>query len=127
MSEHNADKIALDLLLERMSDHLDALAAKVFEIEDAIGKAIKNDCSKSHEGATITRLQSLDFLRQSLEDLALLSCYLSQNSQRITDGRMPANALSVNLKLDVTRAIVVGAAKGAVALHAEGDGDLDLF
>ena len=62
-------------ILQRMSAHLDGLAALAHEVEHAI--ADEDSVSAGHARVDrVKRLQNLDFLRQYTEDLALLTLYL---------------------------------------------------
>ena len=115
-------EIEIGPILERMSAHLDRLAAQVYDIENAVGAAMVAGADGSD--ALIRDFQTLDFLRQSLEDLALLSLLLGQIGEGLPEE--PAS-LSSRLKMEVTRLIVMG------SLHRDGSqpfddtGDLDLF
>lgn len=72
-------EIALEVILQRVSDHLDALAGEVHSIEHVIGSELSLTSGQSAQ--SITRLQRLDYLRQCLEDLAMLTLLLSNTSE----------------------------------------------
>lgn len=120
-------EVALDVLMERMSDHLDLLASKVFDIEEALGKAIQEPARGQHEIETITRLQSLDFLRQSLEDLALLSCSMSKHASTLSTRDLPVGTFKDVLRLESTKKILFGTDLSDERLQTKEGGDLDLF
>lgn len=127
MSQTERQHVALDVLMERMSDHLDLLASKVFDIEEALGKAIGEPADGHHEVETITRLQSLDFLRQSLEDLALLSCSMSKHASIVKDGELPVETFKNVLKLDSTKQTLFEPTLSHRKLTLDEGGELDLF
>lgn len=113
--------------MKRLSGHLDGLASEVHRVEHAIGEDMFP--SQVIGGAAITQLQSLDYLRQSLEDLALLTHFLGQNDVE-GDGRSgwqdPAR-VSGQLRLHSTRALF-GAARQDSGVRATGVvGEVDLF
>lgn len=95
--------IASDVL-NRLSIHLDVLSGKIFEVEEALGDHLMSDAR--NEGLPITKFQSLDFTRQSLEDCALLLNFLSQNQATNTPLGEDRDLLLENLKLDATRCLV---------------------
>ena len=103
-------------ILRRISDHLDQLAEEVHAIEHALGAEVSN---LSRESSTIKRLQRLDFLRQSLEDTALLMHFLATEQP---DQAQPD--IARKLRLDTTRALM---ATDAAAGEAPGLGEVDLF
>jgi hypothetical protein len=127
MAERSEGDVALDVMMNRMADHLDSLAAKVFELEETLGKAMDEQDGPYQDGSTITKLQSLDFLRQSLEDLALLTCFLSKNAANTEMPQYHASTLTNGLKLDVTKKLVQPSAISSGNRSPEGTGELDLF
>ena len=62
--------------LGNLSQHLDALSGKIFTIEEVLGTDLFSN-SSDQTTVPITTLQSLDFVRQSLEDCALLTHFIS--------------------------------------------------
>jgi hypothetical protein len=127
MAERGEDDVALDVMMTRMADHLDALAAKVFELEETLSTAIDQQDQPDQDGRTITKLQSLDFLRQSLEDLALLTCFLSKNVSEAQATRVNATTLTHGLKLDVTKRLVLPSSISSSPRPPDATGDIDLF
>ncbi|MCX7559773.1 hypothetical protein OS190_09355 [Sulfitobacter sp. F26204] len=105
----------------RISAHLDELSEEVKAIELAIGDEVGTIGLQT--SGSIKRLQSLDFLRQSLADLALLSKNLSQKH----DVALTEN-LKDNLRLDVTRTLVTGAQfSTTLDRFQKPNGDVELF
>ncbi len=99
MNKSAAETLSLTDLLAGVSGQMDSLASEVHQIEHAIGDEL---VVMSAQGAqTITRLQRLDFLRQSLEDLALLMHFLSKNH----DGYVEPG-IADKLRLDATKALL---------------------
>lgn len=117
----------MEQIMERVSDHLDSLACKVFEIEDALGRSLDGEKPYIEVGSTITRLQSLDYLRQSLEDLALMTCMVSKNSQHLNDHKLPVDRICAGLKLDTTRFVVIGRDPANMEKKQLNTGEIDLF
>ena len=107
--------------LARLSAHLDMLAGQIFCVEEALGTVLSDESSTA--GISITRLQSLDFTRQSLEDCALMLQALSADpsAQAALEN---SSALEQKLKLDATKKLLF--AKKAM-ISFESDGDVDLF
>jgi hypothetical protein len=77
MSE-SIQPIPLKNVLESVSNHLDMLAGQIFNVEEALSELVANDSRAN--GLSITKFQSLDFARQSLEDCALLLLFLSRET-----------------------------------------------
>lgn len=121
MTNSSPQAIALSLLLQRLSAHFDGLAGDVFEIEQVIGNNFNQEDLKKSD--TITRLQRLDFLRQSLEDLALLAHYICSE----TTGEV-SSALSEKLRLDTTKLLLEpDKARKIRPVESDTRGELDLF
>lgn len=113
-------------LLQKISSHLDILADQTHVIEHAVGQHL---CpSMQQQSAAITQLQSLDYLRQSLEDLAILTQLLSRSD---CCGDLPAEAINEilnKLNLQDTKALVCS--KHVSVPFGQGDakhGEIDLF
>lgn len=122
MKTVQAENLSLSDLLARLSNHMDGLATEVHRIEQTLGDAFGRTTA---EGAqTIMRLQRLDFLRQSTEDLALLLHFLSKTH----DGTLDRNLANM-VRLDVTKALINDDGSGSVELlpHEHVMGDVDLF
>jgi hypothetical protein len=114
-------EITLRDLLQRISRHLDSMASEVHGIEDTIGGALIEVYVKEPE--TISKLQRLDFLRQSMEDLALLMMSLSNDH----DGSLD-KGLAENLRLETTRQLVRGNIKLlGFPSSCKVTGEVDLF
>lgn len=104
--------------------YLDKLAGQVFDLEETIGCTIASE--KASDPQTITNLQALDFLRQSLEDLALLTLLLG-NSKKKTLGLNELRQVGEKLKLKSTRSLLEGENCHHFGEKTASLGDLDLF
>ncbi|MFK7835806.1 MAG: hypothetical protein AB8B60_06270 [Sulfitobacter sp.] len=104
-----------------MAKHFDLLADETHQIEHAIAEELAGD--RTTIPRNITRLQRLDFLRQSLEDMALLTLILSKHTQ----GELP-NDMAQKLRLEATRTVFRSAITPTAPVQAdEAAGDVDLF
>ena len=104
MSTRANSDLTLCVLLDRTTDHLALLAAQIHDVEEMIGESI----SDSNVGMSfeITRLQALDYVRQCLEDLALMTSFLSDNSlDCVIEGENARHILN-KLKLEVTQRLL---------------------
>lgn len=114
--------VEIHSVLQKLSIHLDFLAGRVFEVEEELGKLILG--GKSSEEVSITKIQSLDFTRQSLEDCAILLQVLKRHVSD-TSFRVSCDVVSSNkLKLNSTKSIL-----GSSLTNAETDvsGQVDIF
>lgn len=113
-------------ILHRMSSHLDDLAARVYHVEHAIGDEFST--SGPQAAATIQRLQTLDLLRQSLEDLSLLVLFVSQSDDLCGQSVNEINQLANRLSLDTTKALLTPqycpTRRGSLPRE---EGEVDLF
>lgn len=114
----------ISTLTLRLSAYLDKLAAQVFNLEETIGKAVENSTSTAPE--TITNLQTLDFLRQSLEDLAMMTLLIAK-SGNTSLGASEIDKVSQRLKLNATKAILTGESHSDFGKKMHEASDLDLF
>ena len=114
-------RILLSHTLEQLSKHLDLLSEQIFHVEEALGKELATkDASHS---VSITKFQSLDFARQSLEDAALLLNALGKDpNAKIQLMQRPDT--TVELKLESTRRLMDQTYE---VLPTSDTGDLDLF
>lgn len=117
-----SENLSLSALLARVSVQIDGLATEVHRIEHAIGDELALTAAQGSQ--TITRLQRLDFLRQSLEDLALLFLFLSKDH----DGVLECD-LADKMRLDVTKALIKERRPFGAGLLPDDwvMGDVDLF
>ncbi|MFK7764368.1 MAG: hypothetical protein AB8B62_13995 [Roseobacter sp.] len=113
--------IASDVL-KRLSVHLDHLSSKIFEVEEALGELLNHE--SKHEGLPITKFQSLDFTRQSLEDCSLLLCFFSQIESFQESSIDDRNLIIEGLKLDITRSLVQ---PNSSIASLDNTGEVDLF
>lgn len=124
MNAPNGSEEPIAVFLTRMSSYLDKLAGQVFDIEETIGQAVERDAVA--EPPTITNLQALDFLRQSLEDLALMSTLLG-NSAKGAINLAELDHLSRKLRLKATRSLLTGEEQKDFGANRQTIDDLDLF
>ena len=106
-------------LLGRVAGHLDHLADEAYLLEQAVCDAW--DSKDSKDPAAIQQLQKLDFLRQSLEDCALLTQLLSRLDMKAPE----LDPLIQKLRLESTRALF--ATPAAPVPPAAHSGEVDLF
>lgn len=99
---NSAERISHARSLQRLSTHLDVLADQVCSLEEILCEAFSE--RKSQPRIDLTKLQSLDFVRQSLEDCAILTLLMSNH----TDANpITTQQLSRRLKLESTRSIII--------------------
>lgn len=111
-------------VIERLSTYLDRLAGQVFELENTVSRTVGEQ--KASDPSTITNLQSLDFLRQSLEDLALMTHLLSKHGKlRLSVAEL--QDVSAKLKLKATQSLLQGEESRHFGERLDSTGDLDLF
>ena len=91
-------------ILGRLSDHLDMLAGQVLATEEAVGSALREDHARLENA--MGRLQSLDYLRQSLEDCAILTLSLAAQ-QNGENGLVSIDQLDPKLRLETTKDLLV--------------------
>lgn len=111
--------VSISVVLDRLSNHLDMLAGKVLATEEAVGKALQGD--KAPLENAVGRLQTLDFLRQSLEDCAMLSLMLATHKNG-DNSAVSIEQLEQRLKLEATKNLLVT----RVSKPLQG-GDVQLF
>ena len=99
-----SSEATISMALHRMSLHLDMLAGRIFEVEEVLSDLLQ----KSGEVDTlpISKFQTLDFTRQSLEDCALLLNYLSCKRTLSTE-YLDQIEINSKLKLASTRDLAV--------------------
>ncbi|MEP2474730.1 hypothetical protein [Roseobacter sp.] len=108
----------------RISSHLDSLAEQVFLLEETIGKTLGSRETLDQE--TISNLQNLDFLRQSLEDLALLTLAMSE-IDTVSLEESTLNYFCGKVKLKVTKALIGDKPFHSFGSEIDGEQDFDLF
>ncbi|WP_299507980.1 hypothetical protein [uncultured Roseobacter sp.] len=111
-------------IVGRLSCYLDKLAGQVFDIEETICQALADSTESSKN--TITDLQALDFLRQSLEDLALMTLLLSERDGKDL-GAKGLHGVSDKLKLRTTRSLLEGKEPSIFGAEEHTLGDIDFF
>jgi hypothetical protein len=120
MSE-NTQRDALNRTISNMSEHLDHLAANVFRVEEAIGELLDQKVVPST--VPLTKLQTLDYTRQSLEDCALLLHLISKESEG-DEKSADFFKLKSRLRLKTTRDIIDGRVNSN---RSSSNNDIDLF
>lgn len=113
-------------VMSRLSAHLDRLGDHIHGVEHAISQQF---CAMSPPLAgTISQLQSLDYLRQSLEDLTLLTLLLSRTDGMGCLPKLMAVEISEKLNLNDTKALVFAQSdvEASAAINKD-PGDLDLL
>ncbi|WP_299827757.1 hypothetical protein [uncultured Roseobacter sp.] len=124
MGLHVNSEERISEVIQRVSAYLDRLAGQVFEVESTIGRAVEEQ--KASDSHTIKNLQALDFLRQSLEDLALMTLLLSRQ-ERPHLGPVELQKVRAGLKLKATQSLLHGEDHPHFGDTNEADSDLDLF
>lgn len=109
-------------VLRRLSTHLDMLAGQIFSVEEALSGVLAEDTQTSE--IPITKFQSLDFTRQSLEDCALLLHFLSNQILDKDSIHQQSEELSKKLKLDATRNLLCD---HSVEKENQKNGEVDFF
>ncbi|GAB5483540.1 MAG: hypothetical protein Pars92KO_32970 [Parasphingorhabdus sp.] len=112
------------IILKRIAVYLDGLAGDVADLEDTVSDVVK--VKEVKDERAIKNLQSLDFLRQSLEDLALMAAAFGESNKNESSEAVIKSAAS-KLKLKSSR-LLLGETSGASAkIGKNGLGELDLF
>ncbi|SFF83835.1 hypothetical protein [Roseobacter denitrificans] len=119
--EYTPHPIEVSTVLRRLCNHLDFLAARVFEVEEELGNMLID--KENSEGVSITRIQSLDFTRQSLEDCAILLQLLAQQTTHAPIQISNDAVASTNLKLSSTKSIL-GTSRKATEIDTSGNVDI---
>lgn len=112
-------------ILRRLSPYLDKLAGQVFTLEEAVGCKLEVSCSPDNQA--ITSLQALDFLRQSLEDLAVATLLLGNREYRDGVSQIEIEAIEHKLKLGATKSMLRGELHDHFGEERGFGDDLDLF
>lgn len=111
-------EVSLGHVVGRLSAHLETLANDVHEIEVMVSKELGDGSAPGRDG--IKRLQKLDYLRQSLEDAALLAYFTSRHCE----GSMPT-ATGSKLRLETARSLLVQ--DTVLRSEAQQTGDVEFF
>lgn len=110
----------LNEFLGDFSNQLDRIASQVFHVEEVISELLSARAATDY--STITKLQSLDYIRQSLEDLALLAHLLKIQN---LEAKIEVNRLLPRLKLEETARLLER--KNNKQRPAQSNGEIDLF
>ena len=112
----------LSEVLDRLSVHLDMIAGQVFDVEEAISPLLSNNIASSNP--SIEKFQSLDFVRQTLEDCSLLVGILSKENSTTGVSIFDKTQITNRLKLDITRELLTD---NVPSIRFESGGDIEFF
>jgi hypothetical protein len=116
----------LSIVLRQISSHLDGLSIQVQGIESTFGAQLNPGAPP--QSGLITQLQSLDYLRQSLQDLAVLLTHLSEVEGMNTVPFGQISKINGILKLSDTKAILMPQVETAgFGKDGSSFGTIDLF
>ena len=118
-------ELTSEALLTRLSRYLDHLADEVQKVEQTI--AAPPEDGDALPGSAIVQLQSLDRLRQSLEDLALLTLCLGRTDAMGRPALECPGQIRNNLRLEATRALFDQPCGATRPVRREASGEVDLF
>lgn len=116
--------LTAEALLSRLSDHLDGLAADVHRVEQVVSG---HATTARPTASAIVQLQSLDHLRQSLEDLSLLTLFLARPDSDGRSGLSNPACIRDRLRLGCTRALFDAPLPVTEQPSLAQSGDIDLF
>jgi len=124
MTSLSNDEVHLSDLMHRLAQHISEMSNSVFEVEEMLGL----DVTHSNRGFNlkIERVQSLDFLRQSLEDCSILTLSVSRLCREEATFSVPKRSLLAKVKLEATKALVAGE-EIADAGATKRTGEVDFF
>ncbi|WP_299405053.1 hypothetical protein [uncultured Roseobacter sp.] len=112
------------IILKRIAVYLDGLAGDVADLEDTVSDVVK--VKEVQDERAIKNLQSLDFLRQSLEDLARMAAAFGESSKNESSEALIQSAAS-KLKLKSSRLLLGDTSGAPVKSGKNGLGEIDLF
>ena len=113
------DKIEIENILRSISKNLENLSTYTKEVELKVGDLVDNSTIVPDD--TLASLQLLDIIRQSLEDLSVLSNAIGQHPHIST-----CELLEI-LKLDITRQMVLGCPVQNLDTPSQKLNSVDLF
>ena len=117
---------SLSGLMKKLSCHLDTLADQTHIVEHALSDQ-RCPTTQQHP-IVITQLQSLDYLRQSLEDLAMLTLIIGKSGYGDDLPSALVTEVLQKVTLNDTKALLRLSDALVTAPHNNiGIGDLDLF
>ncbi|WP_299498523.1 hypothetical protein [uncultured Roseobacter sp.] len=112
------------IILKRIAVYLDGLAGDVADLEDTVGDVVK--VKEVQDERAIKNLQSLDFLRQSLEDLAFMAAAFGESNENESSEAVIKSTTS-KLKLKSSRLLLGDTSDAPAKSGKNGLGELDLF
>ena len=110
-------------VLARLSKHLDHLSGQVFDTEEQLGELLLT--MPPQKPVAVDKIQSLDFVRQSLEDCALLLHYLSEQQSEQLQTQLLLETARQKMKLNTTQNIVIP--NNDANHHSKTQGSIDFF
>lgn len=115
-------ELGLSTVLARVSASLVSLADLVHGVEHAIGAELGPGTASLSAG-NITRLQHLDLVRQTLEDLSILSMALAKDSDGVVNTH-----IAEKLRLAATKQLLAAQVSPSLSNEPLADtGTVDLF
>jgi len=115
-----------DSIFRRLSLHLSALSEHALKVEKTLGDSYLPSSGKFHKDS-ITDLQSLDYLRQCLEDLAILMHFFDEQHPVFDDAFLNQDCFLSKLQLDNTRSVAKGLPLPKFGGQDNASRELDLF
>ena len=115
-----------DSIWRRLSLHLSSLSEHVLTVEKTLGD---NGLPSpgTNEKKIITELQTLDYLRQCLEDLAVLMHLFDEQHPVFDDRFLEQESFLSHLQLDTTKSVAKGLPTPKFGGHDKTSSELDLF
>jgi hypothetical protein len=110
-------------VLSNVSLHLDALADRIMVLEETVCKSLAVVGGELNN-SRVTELQSLDFLRQSLQDLAVLIHLMDLHAPYDAADQLPLDKVTSKLKLAATKELLH---KSSHLKNLSSLGDVDFF
>lgn len=120
-----ASALTAEALLARLSDHLDGLASEVHRVEQVVGT--QASAARPAPSGAIVQLQSLDHLRQSLEDLSMLTLFLARSDETGIPGLQNPGRIRCRMRLGSTRALFDKFDQSSISAAPPNTGEIDLF
>lgn len=99
-----SNEVTLALVMQRLSRHLSLLANRAKGLEDALG--VLAETSPEAALQLSERLQDADFLRQSVDDLCLLTHFLSSRPTDTPLNEIERQTIAAELRLAATKMLL---------------------
>ncbi len=117
--------LTAETLMARLSEHLKGLAAEVQQVEQVVGSTALRAQLSSQDA--IVQLQSLDYLRQSLEDLTVLTMLLARSDEAGVSALQDPVQIRGRMRLGSTKALFDAPLSGHALTTLNKAGNVDLF